>query len=261
MASRLAGEVDSREWGPTPASVSPLEPGDVHVWSVALDVSEPSLRVLEEICSPAEKERAGRFHFARDRHRFLASRGRLRLLIARYTGVSPDCVAFGTGSRGKPYLIRDETGLEFNLAHSHALALVAFTHRREIGVDVEYLSREVSVEQIAERFFSPAEAAALRDLPDESRRTGFFACWTRKEAFLKANGQGIAFGLDRFTVSLAPGAPAALLETPFDPAEAARWSLRTLQPGRDYLGAVAVRGPIRRLHCWGWEEETHLSDD
>jgi 4'-phosphopantetheinyl transferase len=140
--------------------------------------------------------------------------------------------------------------LRFNVSHSHSLALYAITRAREVGVDVEHIRPEIAQEKIAERFFSPREVTVLRALPTPLQASAFFACWTRKEAFIKAKGDGLTLPLDQFDVSLAPGEPATLLRTAWDPQEAACWALQDLAPAPGYRAAVAVAGHAWRLTCW-----------
>ena len=165
----------------------------------------------------------------------------------------PSEVSFALGSHGKPYLAEDTAGLQFNLSHSHRLGLLAVTLGRELGVDVEYLDREISVADIARRFFSERESENLLSLPSSSQPLGFFHCWTRKEAFLKAKGMGIAFGLDQFSVSLHPQEKVKLLETPYCPGDAREWSIIHLEPARGYVGALAVQGPASSVRNWRFE--------
>jgi 4'-phosphopantetheinyl transferase len=141
-------------------------------------------------------------------------------------------------------------GLTFNLSHSGRLGLVAVTHRREIGVDIEEMRSDLSIKMIAERFFSRREIAMLAALPQARRLEGFFNCWTRKEAFLKARGEGLGMPLNRFSVSLAPDDPALLLEMQACPTEVERWSLFGFQPAAGFVAALAVEGQIRELKCW-----------
>jgi len=245
---------------PRPAWQAPPDPltlGDdeVHVWRVPLAPAQAELGRLRRLLAPAETARAARFHFPRDRNRFIAARGRLRTVLAWYLRIPPGEVRFGYGARGKPFLVGPNEELEFNAADSADLALFAVARRRPVGVDVEFTRRPVDEEQIAARFFSPREVAALRSLPAPERRLAFFNCWTRKEAYLKAIGEGLGFGLDRFTVSLAPDEAPALLETPFDPGEARHWQLYHLEPGHGYVGALAVRGAVSRLSLWRYPSE------
>lgn len=244
-------------WQRAPRPVR-LPRGEVHVWRASLIPPTRELHRLSRTLAPDEKQRAQRFHFAKDRDRFIAARGTLRALLGLYLDQPPEGFEFHYGPRGKPSLIGAASSLQFNVAHSHDLALYALTCDRDVGVDIEHLQSRISGDEIAERFFSSEEVAALRVLPPAQQQEAFFNCWTRKEAYLKANGEGIAFGLDKFTVSLAPGEPAALLSTLLDPAEADRWSICHLDPGPGYAGAVAVSGPIGRLACWQWHGSSGL---
>jgi len=160
------------------------------------------------------------------------------------------------GPKGKPEVAGDSSRrrLRFNVSHSHGLALYAVTYDLEIGVDVERIRLDLDSEKIPERFFSPREAAALRELPAEVRQEAFYTCWTRKEAHLKAIGKGITLRLDQFEVSLTPGEPAALLSIHGDPKGASHWSLKALDLGPGYAGAIAVKGHGWNLECWQWEE-------
>jgi 4'-phosphopantetheinyl transferase len=242
------------EWQPA-AHPPSLTIDDVHVWRIALEMSETMLARLREILAEDERRRAERFHFEKDRRHFTAGRGALRILLARYLARRPEEVRFVYSNYGKPRLADSDNGdhLRFNLTHSHGLALLAITRGRDIGVDVERLrDMERDGEPLAERFFSPREAAVLRSLPPELRREAFFHCWTCKEAYIKANGKGLSLPLDQFDVSLHPAEPAALLATHHDPMEARRWSLRSLDPGEGYVGALAVEGRSWQLWCGDW---------
>lgn len=230
---------------------------EVHIWRAALDRSAGERERLEQTLSPEEHERAGRFYFQKDRERFIVARGLLRALLGRYLSVEADQLRFCYSPYGKPALSPDlcSSELRFNLSHSHGLALYAITRGREVGIDLEQIRPEPVNEPIAERFFSAPEVAALRALPAALQPEGFFNCWTRKEATIKARGEGLTVSLDQFQVSLAPGEPAALLSVNGDPAEASRWSLRELQPGADYVAAIAVEGEDWQLRCWDWPPE------
>ena len=210
------------------------------------------MRSLWYTLTADECQRAERYVFAKDRTHFVVARGLLRVLLGRYLGQDPPHLRFIYGPHGKPALATDTGGgaLRFNVSHSHGLALYAITRGREVGVDVERIRPEVAQEKIAERFFSPREVTLLRALPAQLQATAFFACWTRKEAYIKAKGEGLALPLDQFDVSLVPGEPAVLLRAAWDPQEAARWSLQDLAPAPGYRAAVAVAGHDWRLTCW-----------
>jgi 4'-phosphopantetheinyl transferase len=249
-------------WQPAPARLT-LGPAEVHVWRAALDLREPVVRRLWQLLAPDEQARAERYVFPKDRTHFLVARGLLRVLLGRYVQRQPQLLRFCYGPHGKPELAPDMADtLRFNVSHSHGLALYAITRQRDIGVDVEYVRPGFAEERIAERFFSPREVAVLRALPGALQTTAFFACWTRKEAFIKARGDGLSLPLDQFDVAFTPGEPATLLYTAWDPSEAARWTIRDLAPGPDYMGAVAVAvaGPAWQLTCWLGPETYVVTD-
>lgn len=243
-----------QEWLPASAPPPVLDPSSVHVWRICLEVPDAEQAERAAVLSPDEMARAARFHFERDRRRWVAARGAVRAILAGYLGRSAPSLTFRIGPHGKPALDGPPAadGLEFNLSHSGSLALCAVARGRAVGVDVEAIRPDFATGNIARRFFSRAEVAALEALPPAARVEAFFACWTRKEAYIKARGTGVALGLDRFEVSLAPDRPAALLATLDDPAAAARWRLVALRPGEGYAGAAVTDGPAR-LSCWQWQ--------
>jgi 4'-phosphopantetheinyl transferase len=217
-----------------------------------LDVASSRAESLGAALSPDERQRAERFHFEKDRGEFIAGRALLRTLLGRYLQREPSQLRFHYGASGKPRLAGEESALRFNLSHSHGLALYAFSRRREIGIDVEQIRSNADAEKIAGRFFSAQEVAVLRSLPEREKEKAFFDCWTRKEAYVKAKGDGLTAPLDGFSVSLSPGDPAALLDVRDDAAEVSRWSLRELDPGPGYAGAIVAEGNDWRLKCWEW---------
>jgi 4'-phosphopantetheinyl transferase len=237
---------------PPPDLALPSE--EVHVWQASLNQPPERVRELGQTLSHDEMMRAERFRFERDRRRFIVGRGVLRAILFRYLGIEPEFVQFRYGSRGKPYLAEkvSSCGLRFSLAHSHELALYAFTRDREVGVDLEYVRPMPDAAQIAARFFSAREHAVFCALPKGQKLEAFYSCWTRKEAYLKATGEGLARPLDQFDVSLVPGDPAGLLRVQGDSQEIARWSLQALAPGTGYVAAIAVEGHGWCLACWQW---------
>jgi len=229
-----------------------LDGDEVHVWRAASDLMAGRLEDLSQSLSADERTRAGRFAFRRDRDRFIVRRGLLRAILARYLAVDPARLQFDYGASGKPALAWQGAGIRFNLSHSAGLVLYAVARGREVGVDVEQIRTAIAQERVPEHFFSPREVAALRALPVDAQPEAFFACWTRKEAYVKARGEGLGLGLDRFEVSLVPGEPAALLHTADDADEASRWSLQAWAPARGYVAALAVEGQACRLTCRPW---------
>jgi 4'-phosphopantetheinyl transferase len=204
--------------------------------------------VEETRCRPLlsadEGERASRFHFERDRRRFTASRALLRIVLGAYLHSAPESLRFRYSDQGKPALDGEHLkgGLMFNVSHSGGVALFAITRGREIGVDVERVRRSSDLEAIARRFFSACEQMQLAALEPEQRGEAFFRCWTRKEAYIKARGEGLSMPLDQFDVSIGVGDQNALLATRPDPAEAHRWSVRDVPTDPDYAAAVAAAG-------------------
>jgi 4'-phosphopantetheinyl transferase len=243
-------------WQEAPAQLPPLSPAVVHVWAVRLDAPASQIDALYTTLSSDERERAGRFYFDRDRRRYICARGVLRLLLSRYLVEAPEAFAFSYGPNGKPALSgRFLDALTFNVSHSHELALVAIGTGPEMGVDVEAVRPLEDANDIASRFFSPREAERLRSLPDAARMDAFFECWTRKEAYLKALGSGLAKPLDAFEVTFATGdAPA--LKVYGDAAETARWRICDLSPAAGYTGALVTQGPAEVL-CWEWAPDAY----
>jgi 4'-phosphopantetheinyl transferase len=242
------------QWLKPPESPLTLEPEEVHVWRAHLHQESEALQVSRAILTPAEQERADRFHFERDRTRFIVARSVLRKILGRYLDLSPERICFSHNQYGKPSLSAEmgNAQLRFNASDSQGLALYAVARGREVGVDVEFRREDFASLEIAERFFSRREIEMLRGLAIEKRTAGFFNCWTRKEAYIKAIGEGLSHPLDRFTVSLAPGEPAALLHHDDYPPEPARWSFIELFAGVNYAAALTLEGQIRLLRCWEW---------
>ncbi len=233
-----------------------LEAADVHVWAARLDdLSEAALR---SPLSADERTRGGRFHFERDQRRFVAARGLLRVLLGQYLEADPAGLCFGYGPQGKPFL--EEHGeLRFNVSHSGGLALLAFARGREVGVDVEQERPLPEWEDIAGRYFSAWEVAELRRLRADERGPAFFRCWTRKEAFIKATGEGLSRPLDAFCVSLAPGEPARLRRVVGEPEALRRFRLEDLRPGPGFAGALAIEGEAKRIVRRTWSQAGEMS--
>jgi 4'-phosphopantetheinyl transferase len=224
---------------------------EVHIWYASLD--KPVHR-FHKMLSADERKRAGGFHFERDWQHYIVRRGTLRTILGCYLHTDPRWIEFEYGENEKPALAdnSDQCGINFSTSHSQGLALYAFTLDREVGVDIEFIRDHLEMEMIVERFYSDKEKTAFRELPAESKKEAFFKCWTRKEAFIKATGNGMSKSLDSFEVSLNPGEPARLLEINGDPAEASRWTLHDLKPSLGYAAAFAVVGECNNIHCWNW---------
>jgi 4'-phosphopantetheinyl transferase len=213
---------------------------EVQVWGVWLSGSDASLAYYRSMLSPEELQRAERFRFEHLRHSYTRSRGSLRLLLAHYLGRPPSEIQLICRPKGKP-ILRDSSQIDFNASHSGQMALYAFTVGCELGIDVEQLRKLDDAESIAARFFSTAEASELLSLTPEQRGPAFFRCWTRKEAYVKAVGDGLAIPLNRFQVTLLPGIPARFVQLASDMGTAADWTLDHLELAPGYLGALAYR--------------------
>jgi len=208
-----------------------------------LDVRQETVHALAALLSDKERQRASRFVFDRERRRFTVARARLRQLLSARLGMRPDSVEFVYGTRGKPALAPScaAADLRFNVSHSDDVAVYAFSHGREIGIDIESVRAIHNAEDIAARFFSHHENEAYLALDQRDRPLGFFNCWTRKEAFVKALGDGLYHPLDCFDVSLSPGAPAKILRVRNTPGENCGWMLQSFVPGPGLVGALVVR--------------------
>lgn len=230
-----------------------LAPNEVHVWRVALEQSEEFYQKLRLVLSEDEQRRAAQFKFAKLQKRFVIARGALRDILSRYIGLAASKIVFEYAAHGKPKLaVSNPDDIEFNLSHSEDVALCAVSWGRAVGVDLELVRRMDDAGRIARRFFSTRESEIFCALPAPQQPVAFFNCWTRKEAFIKALGEGLSHPLDSFEVSFLENEPAALLSTRPDPREAAKWTLRALYPARNYVGALAVAGNNFALEYWQW---------
>lgn len=221
MIVALENWQDSRE-------PDPLRAGEVHLWRADL-VPTPEIRAA---LAPSDWMQASRFHYDRERERFIATRGLQRLILSKYVAADPVALQFAAGPHGKPELISPPTALRFNLSHSDDLLLLAVTHGREVGVDLEFMRPEVPFESLADHYFDPDDAWDLRLLPPAQRPWKFYDIWTTTEAQLKASGIGMADGW----------------KVP-DPD---RWSLHKFVPAMGYAAALAVGGGEFQLGCWSW---------
>lgn len=245
--------MNAAAWRLPPESLV-LNRDEVHVWRAQLNALPAAVTNLLGTLAPDERARAERFHFEKDRNYYIVARGILRAILGRYLSVAPAEIRFVYSHYGKPTLAGNPhvNPLRFNLSHSHELALYGVTLGREIGIDVEYIRPDVANEQIAERFFSANEVARLRSLSPPMQTEAFFNCWTRKEAYIKAHGEGFSYPLDQFDVSLAQGEPAALLATRPDAQEALRWSIKELKCEPLYVASLVVEGQAQHFEYWRW---------
>ena len=238
---------------PSPGSIMTTHLRDhVDCWYISAAELAPQYESLAEmLLSHEERARADSFCFARDRRCYLAAHGALRLLIARYTGKSPETVTIRNDANARPML--ENSPIQFNLSHSGDSVLIAFSCAAPVGVDVEKIHEIPDLMAIARSSFSVTEVEAIRRLPPTQRTAAFFVIWTRKEATVKAIGRGLSFPLWSFGTGH-PHRPPYLTgqqaETWVD------WTVADLRPCKQYLGAVAIHRPNMQISCqradWPW---------
>jgi 4'-phosphopantetheinyl transferase len=234
--------------------ISEALPGnELHVWRASLDRSREVVAQLESVLAPDERARATRFYDSRLGARYVVGRGLLRVLAGRYLGVAAEEIEFVYGEHGKPRLAG--SGPWFNLAHSGPEALYAFCSSAEVGVDVELANPDRANRRVAERFFAAGEVASLLRLPEALQPRAFLCCWTRKEAFIKARGDGLSLPLHSFEVTLDPSEPPAVVRTAWSAREPFEWTIVDLSdPDGRVIAAAAGRHR-------GWCVVRHDADD
>lgn len=227
---------------------------EVDIWRINLAGQSDQIEQCRCLLSPDEVERADRFYFERDRRRFTVARAAMREILGRYAGLAAKDLCFSYGPKGKPELAGglEESGIKFNLSHSSELALLAVTQGLKVGIDIEWPKPDFATDDVAERFFSATEVQTLQSLPAGQRAEAFFSCWTRKEAYIKALGEGLSVPLESFAVAFAPGVPAALLHVKVDPKEVERWSMYNIEVSEGYKAALVVEGKNHRLKQMEW---------
>jgi 4'-phosphopantetheinyl transferase len=225
-----------------------LTSNEVHIWAANLDIPAHDLDKLRSTLSADERTRAARFQFHKDHNAYVAGRGILRDILGAYLGVEPEGLVFGYNEHGKPALRFGN--LNFNVSHSGQLALYAISIEREVGVDVEIVRPLDDLEGISRGNFSAYENKVLQSVSEEQRLQGFFNCWTRKEAFIKAVGDGLAYPLEQFDVTLRPGDRAALLRIHEN--EQPDWSIFDVTPIKGYVAAIAAPGKGWQPVCGWW---------
>lgn len=224
---------------PAEITVPRLGAGEVHLWKLEpVTVQQPEhwLGLLDA----EEQARAARFRFAHLTQNFIADHARLRILLGHYLATAPKKLRFTKNAYGKPALAHPETRLRFNLSHTAGFTLLAISLDHELGVDVEAVRPMEDWQEIAASHFSAAENAELRSFDASDRNDAFFRCWTRKEAFLKASGEGLSKPLDAFSVSIANTTYPRFLSCEWNPEETQRWMLVSLDLGAGFAGALAL---------------------
>ncbi len=231
-----------------PSAEVQIDAREVHIWHSNLQVSPIQYQDMESLLSEEERKRAERFHYDIHRVRFTVARATLRLILAKYLSQAPKEIQFGYGINGKPGLASpNPLQIEFNLSHSEDAVVIAVCREAAVGVDIESIKPNREILRIARRFFSKHEYTVLQSLPKTQRLSGFYNCWTRKEAFVKAVGSGLYMPLDAFAVTLNPHEPARLLWMKGEPDAAEKWSLYSWQPTENFTAALAVKKPHAQL--------------
>jgi 4'-phosphopantetheinyl transferase len=233
-----------------PFVVPRLRANEVHLWALIPDAE--STAEYTSLLSPAEVERARRFRFPALFERFVSDHGRLRLLLAAYLQADPQSLQLVQNVQGKPRLSGPDCRLRFNMSHTRGLTMIAVCLDAELGIDVEVLRQLEERDEIAAAHFAPLEKKVLQAQPAEERDAAFLRCWTRKEAYIKAHGEGLSLGLDRFAVTLADQDRAALVHCDWDENEPDRWMLHHLQPMAGYIGALAIEQGAWSLRPFTW---------
>jgi len=235
-------------WPRSPVELPALD-DDIHVWAVRLDDATVDLDYGHDLLSSEERERAARFKFERDRRRYRLAHIALHDILSRYVPMDPARLSFDVGANGKPRLPQAlaSRGVEFNLSHSNEMALLAVCHKREIGVDIEYVKEDFEFQEVAARFFTVREVTAMRGLPARLQRQAFFKCWTSKEAFLKAKGTGLSGALDEVEIALTAAEQVRIT------ADVPGWSLSELDPIDGYEGALVIANAPVPICYFLWE--------
>jgi 4'-phosphopantetheinyl transferase len=221
----------------------------IEVVVLGLDVTPDAFHASAGMLSGAERDRASRFAFDSDRRRFTVARAGLRTLLGARLGVTPEAVELAYGRNGKPALANEQADseLRFNVSHSGDVAAYAFSFGRDIGIDVENIREIVNADNIAARFFSARENESYHTLAPIDKALGFLNCWTRKEAFIKALGDGLTYSLRDFDVSLLPHEPAEIRRVGDIPGAECGWGLRAISPASGFVGACVVRTAAERV--------------
>jgi len=214
----------------------------VHVWCTALQQPSDAIVQLAATLSDEEQRRADRFQFNHLRESFIVARGTLRFILAQYIQLEPEQLQFEYTPYGKPFLSKklNMPDLSFNLSHSNGLALYAIANHRRLGIDIDYIRAISDFEHVSAATFSAFENNQLQSIDGRLKTLAFFNCWTRKEAFIKAIGDGLSFPLDQFDVSLRPDEPARLLRIAGSEEKAGHWSMFSWQPTNEYVAALVV---------------------
>ena len=245
----------TQQWSVPPKALD-LQEGEVQVWRGIVDIPSAHLQVYWETLSGDEQQRARRFRFRQHQNRFIGARGMLRSLLSRYLDLSPHEIKFGLSPKGKPFVQNSPARkIYFNVSHSQKVALFAFSHHFEVGIDVEGTRFRLDYQGVAKRVLSPQEQQWLHSVPVSKQKSAFLACWTRKEAFAKAHGTGLAFPFRKITVTFLPHQPACLVHSEDPSLNGRTWTIHPVYPRARYTGALVVTGQPRAIRYWDYQQQ------
>ena len=233
----------------SPSSIPQLATDEVHVWRIDLDIPDDRWQALLSLLAADELAKAERFHFAKHRRRHTVSHAALRILLGQYLARPPRGIAFSYNTHGKPRLADEDQKIKFNLSHTEDIMLVAFVLDSEIGIDIEAVTRHVDYMGVGQRWFSALEGRTLQSLPEQERIDAFFRAWCRKEAYIKARGEGMAHPLQRFSVALDKHEP-RLVEHLDDSRETSRWTFIDIDVAENYRATVVAESTDWQVSCY-----------
>ncbi len=217
-----------------------LDPSTIHIWHIDLQLTDNDFHRLQDYLNPEEQQRLQRYTHQRAQQQFLATRGRLKQLLAGYTGIAPSDIQFETGQYGKPRLADTtiDDGLVFNVSHSGVMALIAISTNRALGIDIEQINTRHNLQGMAQRCFSNRELSSWNQLTEPHKTTQFYEYWCAKEAFLKATGRGLALGMEHCVVDIEQPCFISLPES----YQSSDWQLQCVDVGNNYRAFVAGNG-------------------
>ena len=225
-----------------------LQKDAIHIWQATLSDFFPKIGEWKSLLSEDEMQRAMRFKFEIHRQRYIVTRAILRQILSSYTQLSAEKIRFIYGEKGKPFLAENPLKLQFNVSHSDDIAVFALTLESEIGVDVEKIEPEFK-KDVAKRFFSVAEYEHLLQLPEDQRAAGFYTTWAKKEALIKALGEGLYAPLDKFSVSTEEDVEVVMLQ---HAGEEHFYHVTSIAIHQDYKAAIATLNPVINIKMLIW---------
>ncbi len=242
-------------WNTPPRNLS-CGANEAHIWLARVDVHKNNISLYKSLLPSEELVRAGKFVRRDDRDSYLLSRVALRDIVSRYLNVGFNDVSFFRNEYGKPFIAKEinRENMECNLSHSGDIVLIGMSKGGKIGIDIERIREMDEMDALVRDYFSTIEQEYFKSLSPGEKIGAFFACWSRKEAYIKARGKGLSYPLDSFSVSVGPGDDAALLHD--DHENISEWSLKDIAYSPDYAGAVAVKGRNLDYRYYRWDSLT-----